>query len=92
MRCVECYPDSIFTGGDIAVVRGVRAGRNYGQDQPYSDGEGSFLTSYGISDSGAILVRPDGFSVWRAQNAAAQLVTPDEIFLGTLFVDEEKSR
>jgi putative polyketide hydroxylase len=33
-----------------------------GQDQPYNDGDGSFLASYGISDSGAVLVRPDGFS------------------------------
>src|ERR1700737_1118566 len=42
-----------------------------GQDQPYSDGDGdgSFLASYGISDSGAVLVRPDGFIAWRAQNA-----------------------
>jgi 2-polyprenyl-6-methoxyphenol hydroxylase-like FAD-dependent oxidoreductase len=52
-----------------------------GQDQPYRDGAGSFLASYGISDSGAVLVRPDGFIAWRAQNAATRLVKPDEIFL-----------
>ncbi|MEO6887635.1 MAG: FAD-dependent monooxygenase [Ktedonobacteraceae bacterium] len=52
-----------------------------GPDQSYSDGDGSFLTSYGISDSGAVLVRPDGFIAWRAQNAATQLVGSDEIFI-----------
>ncbi len=52
-----------------------------GQDQPYSDSDGSFLASYGISDSGAVLVRPDGFIAWRAQNAATQLVKSDEMFL-----------
>jgi 2-polyprenyl-6-methoxyphenol hydroxylase-like FAD-dependent oxidoreductase len=51
-----------------------------GQDQPYSDGNGSFLASYGISDSGAVLVRPDGFIAWRAQNTATQPVKSDEIF------------
>jgi putative polyketide hydroxylase len=49
------------------------------QDQPYSDGDGAFLTSYGISDSGAVLVRPDGFIAWRVQNAATQPVGSDEI-------------
>ena len=52
-----------------------------GQDQPYSNGDGSFLASYGISDSGAVLVRPDGFIAWRDQNAATQLVGSDEIFI-----------
>jgi hypothetical protein len=52
-----------------------------GQNQPYSNGDGSFLASYGISDSGAVLVRPDGFISWRAQNAATQLVGSDEIFI-----------
>jgi hypothetical protein len=52
-----------------------------GQDQSYSDGNGSFLANYGISDSGAVLVRPDGFIAWRAQNAAAQPGESDEIFL-----------
>lgn len=52
-----------------------------GQNQPYSNGDGSFLASYGISDSGAVLVRPDGFISWRAQNAAIQPVGSDEIFI-----------
>jgi putative polyketide hydroxylase len=36
------------------------------------DSEGRFLQSYGISNSGASLVRPDGFIAWRAKHA-----TPD---------------
>jgi putative polyketide hydroxylase len=52
-----------------------------GQNQPYSNGDGSFLANYGISDSGAVLVRPDGFISWRAQNAATQPVGSDEIFI-----------
>jgi hypothetical protein len=52
-----------------------------GQEQPYSNGDGSFLASYGISDSGAVLVRPDGIISWRAQNAATQPVGSDEIFI-----------
>ena len=35
-----------------------------------ADAEGSFLRSFGISPSGAVLVRPDGFVGWRAVTAA----------------------
>jgi hypothetical protein len=35
-----------------------------------TDAEGSFLRSFGISPSGAVLVRPDGFVGWRAVTAA----------------------
>jgi putative polyketide hydroxylase len=52
-----------------------------GQDRPNSDGDGSFLASYGISDSGAVLVRPDGFITWRIQNAVTQPEGSAEIFL-----------
>jgi putative polyketide hydroxylase len=51
-----------------------------GQNQPYSDGDGSFLASYGISASGAVLVRPDGFIAWRAQNVAPQPGGSADIF------------
>lgn len=40
-------------------------------DQPYIDSDGDFLASYGISSSGAVLVRPDGFIAWHAQSVAA---------------------
>lgn len=52
-----------------------------GQDQPYSAGDDSLLASYRISDSGAVLVRPDGFIAWHTQNAAPQPVSPDETFM-----------
>jgi 2-polyprenyl-6-methoxyphenol hydroxylase-like FAD-dependent oxidoreductase len=35
-----------------------------------ADPEGSFPRAYGISPSGAVLVRPDGFVGWRAADAA----------------------
>jgi putative polyketide hydroxylase len=40
-----------------------------GPDQPYVDNDDDFLASYGISSSGAVLVRPDGFIAWRAQSS-----------------------
>ncbi|HZX42965.1 MAG TPA: hypothetical protein VFE93_14085, partial [Myxococcaceae bacterium] len=35
-----------------------------------ADSEGCFPGAYGISPSGAVLVRPDGFVGWRAPEAA----------------------
>jgi hypothetical protein len=35
-----------------------------------ADAEGSFTGAYGISPSGAVIVRPDGFVGWRAVDAA----------------------
>jgi putative polyketide hydroxylase len=35
------------------------------------DAESSFTRSYGISESGAARMRPDGFVAWRSTNAAA---------------------
>jgi putative polyketide hydroxylase len=35
-----------------------------------ADPEGCFPGAYGISPSGAVLVRPDGFVGWRAPEAA----------------------
>ncbi len=49
-----------------------------GQDEKYSDDEANFLASYGISSSGAVLVRPDGFIAWHAQNAESALIGSDE--------------
>ena len=39
-------------------------------DDGLADAEGRFPGSFGISPSGAVLVRPDGFVGWRAVNAA----------------------
>jgi putative polyketide hydroxylase len=35
------------------------------------DPEGRFATAYGLTSSGAALVRPDGFVAWRAKAAVA---------------------
>ncbi len=32
-----------------------------------ADPTGTFATTYGLTDSGAALVRPDGFVAWRAK-------------------------
>jgi 2-polyprenyl-6-methoxyphenol hydroxylase-like FAD-dependent oxidoreductase len=42
-----------------------------------ADPGGRFLEAYGISPSGAVVVRPDGFVGWRAVDAVG---TPEEIF------------
>ena len=39
-------------------------------DADLADAGGSFLEAFGISPSGAVLVRPDGFVGWRAVDAA----------------------
>jgi putative polyketide hydroxylase len=49
-----------------------------GQDQQYSDDDSNVLASYGISSSGAVLVRPDGFIAWRAQDTKSEQVGTDE--------------
>jgi 2-polyprenyl-6-methoxyphenol hydroxylase-like FAD-dependent oxidoreductase len=36
-----------------------------------ADPEGAFTTTYGISPTGAVLVRPDGFVAWRARTSEA---------------------
>ena len=35
-----------------------------------SDPDGRFADAYGLSPSGAVVVRPDGFVAWRAVDAA----------------------
>jgi putative polyketide hydroxylase len=75
----QCWHELFATA---ASRLGISVDRySIGQNQPYRDGNGSFLASYRISDSGAVLVRPDGFIAWRAQNAATQSVGSDEIFM-----------
>jgi 2-polyprenyl-6-methoxyphenol hydroxylase-like FAD-dependent oxidoreductase len=39
----------------------------------FDDQEGRFTKAYGISDTGAVLVRPDGFVAWRTENEAGDL-------------------
>ncbi|WP_407550934.1 FAD-dependent oxidoreductase [Streptomyces sp. Pv4-95] len=39
-----------------------------GEGGDYTDAEGTFPQKYGISDGGAVLVRPDGFVAWRSRS------------------------
>lgn len=39
-----------------------------GEGGDYTDAEGAFTQKYGISDGGAVLVRPDGFVAWRSRS------------------------
>ncbi|GLV55727.1 FAD-binding monooxygenase [Dictyobacter sp. S3.2.2.5] len=39
-----------------------------GAHQPYADAELQFQSSYGLTSSGAVLMRPDGFIAWRAHS------------------------
>ena len=36
------------------------------EGETVSDPDGRFADAYGLSDSGAVMVRPDGFVAWRA--------------------------
>jgi putative polyketide hydroxylase len=42
-----------------------------GSSRDYLDGEERFLETYGITTSGAVLVRPDGFIAWRSEVVSA---------------------
>ncbi len=42
-----------------------------GEQGDFDDVEGRFLHAYGLSASGAVLVRPDGFIAWRAASSVA---------------------
>lgn len=68
----------LLTGPDGQGWRHVFQQHNFplesytiGADQPYRDTDASFLATYGLSSSGAVLVRPDGFIAWRARQAAS---------------------
>ena len=54
---------------DTYVVGGSAAGRGGSLDPPSDvrDPSGQFPTAYGVGESGAVLVRPDGFVAWRAK-------------------------
>ena len=45
---------------------GVKAYR-LGGDGDFADSEGRWTATYGVTNGGAILVRPDGFVAWRAE-------------------------
>lgn len=53
-----------------------------GDGGDYADADGTFQALYGIDDSGAVLVRPDGYVAWRAR-AGADTTALDDV-LGRL--------
>ena len=54
---------------DTYVVGGSAAGRGGSLDPPSDvrDPSDQFPIAYGVGESGAVLVRPDGFVAWRAK-------------------------
>jgi 2-polyprenyl-6-methoxyphenol hydroxylase-like FAD-dependent oxidoreductase len=50
---------------------GERRGGRSGSPSVVCEPSGTFASSYGIGDSGAVLVRPDGFVAWRASAMAS---------------------
>jgi 2-polyprenyl-6-methoxyphenol hydroxylase-like FAD-dependent oxidoreductase len=67
-------------GAWVAALRTVRDARRgllldgYVLGQDVLDANGSAAESFGIGDTGAILVRPDGFVAWRAPEARGDAV------------------
>jgi 2-polyprenyl-6-methoxyphenol hydroxylase-like FAD-dependent oxidoreductase len=55
----------------------------------FADPGGSFAAAYGISESGAVLVRPDGFVGWRCRDGAGASVQAMRGALATLLCREE---
>jgi putative polyketide hydroxylase len=52
------------------------------------DVEGRWPTAYGVSDDGAVLVRPDGFIAWRARTATERpLATLRDVMTRVTFRD-----
>jgi 2-polyprenyl-6-methoxyphenol hydroxylase-like FAD-dependent oxidoreductase len=50
----------------------VLAVHQIGAPGGWSDPANAFVESYGVTTTGAVLVRPDGFVAWRAKEAVAQ--------------------
>ncbi|MBP1934822.1 2-polyprenyl-6-methoxyphenol hydroxylase-like FAD-dependent oxidoreductase [Ammoniphilus resinae] len=44
----------------------------FGPDEDLQDIDNCWSSAYGVSEEGAILIRPDGFIAWRAHGASAQ--------------------
>jgi putative polyketide hydroxylase len=64
--------DVYRVGHDVSVVEGLAHGSSGPEGSlGQSAGHTGFCERYGLSDTGATLVRPDGFVAWRAEHAAA---------------------
>ncbi|MEU2287235.1 FAD-dependent monooxygenase [Streptomyces sp. NPDC013178] len=56
-------------GHELAATRPVRVHR-IGEDEDLGDASGGWAAAHGVADSGAVLVRPDGYVCWRAVDDA----------------------
>jgi hypothetical protein len=57
------------SGRDASKQLGVRLDVHQIGSDAVADPSGAFPDAYGISPSGAVIVRPDGFVAWRAKSA-----------------------
>ena len=57
-----------------------------------SDPDGRFADAYGLSPSGAVIVRPDGFVAWRARAASDTATTEMTTALASLLCRTPRSR
>jgi len=74
-------------GGWVAAAKAVAAARSglavdaYAMGDGVQDPEHAFTTAFGIGESGAALVRPDGFVAWRATE---MVVRPEAVLKDVL--------
>ncbi len=57
-----------------------------------SDPDGRFADAYGVSDSGAVIVRPDGFVAWRASDAQHASKATIRAVLSSLLCRNDQAR
>jgi hypothetical protein len=75
----------------IGESRGKSVGNFPSQSTMWLDSGGEFLAGYGISPSGAVLVRPDGFVAWRAKAAHGASIQRFSGVLNTVLCRGSKS-
>ncbi|MFI9507899.1 FAD-dependent monooxygenase [Nocardia sp. NPDC052566] len=61
-----CWDAVAHTGSGVVVHRITSAADG---EEDLIDAEGRWAAAYGVTESGAVLVRPDGFIAWRSRSA-----------------------
>jgi 2-polyprenyl-6-methoxyphenol hydroxylase-like FAD-dependent oxidoreductase len=74
--------------GDLRVPLDVHA---IGKSGGWLDSNGEFLETYGLSPTGAVLVRPDGFVAWRAKFAEDSSIEHFAAVLSSVLCQSAKS-
>lgn len=87
-----CAGFTLLTGPEGSAWRAAAesASRSFGLpvacyrigDPGLDDESGNFVRTYGIEDSGAVLVRPDGYVAWRSTSAMADPTSAIELAIG----------